>query len=59
MKTITLESMRHAAERAGFRWTDAELEAIRPAVERALESLEKLERLPLGDVEPPIHYRVS
>jgi len=59
MKTITLESMRRMAELAGFDWTDAELEAIRPAVEGALHSLEELEQLPLGGVEPPTYYRVD
>ena len=52
MKTITLEDMKGMAELAGFNWSDAEIEAIRPAVERALRSLDRLEELALGDVEP-------
>ncbi len=49
---ISVESLRRAAALGGFAWTDAELEAIRPAVQRLLE------HLPLGDVEPTTQYRV-
>jgi hypothetical protein len=55
---ISLESLKRTAALAGFAWTDAELEAIRPAVQRLLESLAALERLPLGSVEPTTQYRV-
>jgi Asp-tRNA(Asn)/Glu-tRNA(Gln) amidotransferase C subunit len=55
---ISVESLRRTAAFGGFVWTDAELEAIRPAVQRLLESLELLERLPTGDVEPTTQYRV-
>jgi Asp-tRNA(Asn)/Glu-tRNA(Gln) amidotransferase C subunit len=55
---ISVESLRRTAELGGFAWTDAELEAIRPAVQRLLEALEQLERLPLGAIEPTTQYRV-
>jgi Asp-tRNA(Asn)/Glu-tRNA(Gln) amidotransferase C subunit len=55
---ISLESLRRTAALGGFIWTDAELEAIRPAVQRLLESLEHLEQLPLGSIEPTTQYRV-
>jgi Asp-tRNA(Asn)/Glu-tRNA(Gln) amidotransferase C subunit len=58
MTTISMDTLRRIAELAGFAWTDAELEALRPGVERALESLERLERLPLGEAEPTTQYRV-
>ena len=58
MSTTDLESLRHAARLAGFDFTAADLEALRPAVERALQALERLEALPLGSVEPVTHYRV-
>jgi hypothetical protein len=58
MTTTPLDTLRRIAALAGYSWTDAELEALRPAVERALESLERLEDVPLGDVEPTTHYRV-
>ena len=43
---------------AGFSWSDAELEALRPGLERALASLEELERLPTGTAEPTIQFRI-
>ena len=59
MRSITLESMKRVAELAGFNWSEAELEAIHPAVERALQSLDTLEQLPLGDIEPVTQFRVD
>src|SRR5262249_53204534 len=53
---ISLESLKRTAALAGFAWTDAELEAIRPAVQRLLESLGELERLDLGAAEPATPY---
>lgn len=50
--------MKRIAAAGGFAWTDAELEPIRPAVERLLDALERLESLPLGDLEPTTQYRV-
>ncbi len=55
---ISVESLRRTSALGGFAWTDAELEAIRPAVQRLLESLEQMEQLPLGAVEPTTQYRV-
>jgi hypothetical protein len=55
---ISVPTMRRMAAVAGFAWSDAELEAIRPAVERLLESLARLEQVPLGVVEPTTQYRV-
>jgi len=55
---ISVESLKWTAALAGFTWTDAELEAIRPAVQRLLESLAQLEQVSLGAVEPTTLYRV-
>jgi hypothetical protein len=55
---VTLDAMRSAMRLAGFAWSDAELDALRPGLERALASLDELERLPLGDTEPTTQYRV-
>jgi hypothetical protein len=55
---IDLDSLRAAARLAGFAWTDAELEAIRPMVEASLRVLAGLESLPLEDVEPTTQYRM-
>src|SRR5882724_6036348 len=46
---VSLDAMRSAMRLAGFAWSDAELEALRPGLERALASLDELERLPLRD----------
>jgi len=58
MSTTDLESLRHAARLAGFDFTAADLEPLRPAIERALQALARLEALPLSDVEPLTQYRV-
>lgn len=55
---VDLETMRRAARLAGFSWTDAELEAIRPAVAAALALLAPLETLSLGEVEPAVQFRI-
>ena len=55
---IDLDSMRTTARLAGFDWSDAELEAIRPVLERTLALLAQLEALHLGDLEPATQYRM-
>jgi Asp-tRNA(Asn)/Glu-tRNA(Gln) amidotransferase C subunit len=58
MSTIDAETLRHAARLAGFDFAASDLEAIRPAIERALQALERLEALPLASVEPVTQYRM-
>jgi len=53
---IDLDTLRAGARLAGFGWSDAELEAIRPQVEAALRLLRVLEATPV-DAEPTTHYR--
>jgi len=55
---IDLETMRSVAGLAGFEWSDAELEAIRPLVDASLRMLAGLETLPLDEVEPTTQYRI-
>lgn len=55
---ISLETLKRLTRLAGFEWADAELEAIRPACERSLDLLARLEALPLADVEPATQYRI-
>ncbi len=55
---IRLETLKSVSRLAGFDWSDAELEAIRPAVARILDLLARLETLPLASVEPTTQYRV-
>lgn len=58
MSTIDAETLRQAARLAGFDFAVSDLEPIRPAIERALQALERLEALPLASVEPATHYRM-
>ena len=58
MAEVTVDSLRTLARLHGFDWTDAELEALRPAAGAALAMLEKLRALPLGSADPTVQYRV-
>ena len=58
MSATDVDTLRHAARLAGFELSAADLESLRPAIERALEALARLETLPLGAVEPIAQYRV-
>jgi hypothetical protein len=55
---LDLDTLRRSARLAGFDWSDAELEALRPMVEASLRLLAGLEALPLEDVEPTTQYRM-
>jgi Asp-tRNA(Asn)/Glu-tRNA(Gln) amidotransferase C subunit len=55
---IDLPALKSAARLAGFDFTDADLEAIRPGLARALDGLARLEALPLTSVEPTTQYRM-
>jgi Asp-tRNA(Asn)/Glu-tRNA(Gln) amidotransferase C subunit len=55
---IDLDTLRRSARLAGFDWSDAELETIRPMVEASLRLLAGLEELPLEGVEPTTQYRI-
>jgi hypothetical protein len=54
--SIDLDTLRRGARLAGFSWSDAELEDIRPQVEAALCLLRALEQIPV-DAEPTTYYR--
>jgi hypothetical protein len=58
MAELTPDLLQQQARLAGFAWTQAELEALRGVVTRALEALARLEQLPLREVEPTTQYRV-
>ena len=59
MVNLSVEAMRQLAALNGFQWTDEELEQIRPALERAMEPVGRLEDLALEAVEPAVQYRVG
>ena len=52
-----LETLRRVARVAGFAWSDAELEDIRPMVTAGVRALNALESAPVADIEPTTHYR--
>ena len=54
--SIDLDTLRRGARLAGYSWSDAELEDIRPQVEAALRLLRALEQIPV-DAEPTTYYR--
>jgi Asp-tRNA(Asn)/Glu-tRNA(Gln) amidotransferase C subunit len=54
---IDLDTLRRGAQLAGFDWSDAELQEIRPQVEAALRMLRVLETVEVGGVEPAMLYR--
>ena len=58
MNSVDVETLQRAARLAGFDFAAADLEPLRPAIERALQALERLEALPLASVEPVTQYRV-
>jgi hypothetical protein len=51
--------MRRMAALSGYEWTEEELQALEPIVERALALVARLEALPLEDVEPGILFRMA
>ena len=55
---IDVTTLKTAARLAGFDFTDAELEALRPGLERALEQLARLEHLPVASLDPATQYRM-
>ncbi len=59
MAELTPGLMRRMAALAGYDWTEEELNALAPLVERSLALVDKLESLPLQDVEPGILFRMA
>jgi hypothetical protein len=55
--SMDLDTLRRGAWLAGFSWSDAELEEIRPQVEAMLRTLRALEAIDLGGSEPTTLYR--
>jgi len=59
MAPLSVDALRQLAALNGLQWTDEELEHLRPALERVMGLLERLEDLSLDPVEPAVQYRVS
>jgi len=58
MEPVTVEALKQVATLQGYAWSDAELEQLRPQVERGLALVEKLAALVAQDLEPAIQYRM-
>jgi hypothetical protein len=58
MTPLTDDAIRTLARLSGFDWTDAEIEAIRPAAQASLAMLERLRGLDLGAADPTTQFRM-
>jgi Asp-tRNA(Asn)/Glu-tRNA(Gln) amidotransferase C subunit len=56
---IDVATLRRTVALAGFDFTEAELDALRPGLDRALEQLRQLEMLSVGALEPTTHFRIA
>ena len=56
---VDVATLQHAAALAGFEFTEAQIEALRPGLDRALEQLRQLQMLSMGALEPTTHFRMS
>jgi len=52
MGSIETETLLQIAKALGFHLSPAEIEEIREQVEQGIASIERLDELPLSDVEP-------
>ncbi len=59
MEPLTLDLMSRIAALAGFSWTDEELQAIAPQLDRSLEALRTLDALPLQDTDLSTTFRAG
>jgi Asp-tRNA(Asn)/Glu-tRNA(Gln) amidotransferase C subunit len=58
MEGVNAKTLRRMAAFLGYNWADEEIEALLPQVEKSLEMVERLDALPLRDVEPALQYRM-
>lgn len=58
MTSLTAAQLVQFAALSGFTFSAADLEPLRPAVERALDALQRLETLPVQAIDPAVQYRV-
>ena len=58
MEKVTIETMRAMMRLAGFEWSDAELEALRPLVETNIMLLDRLEAASPRTIDPSTQYRL-
>jgi hypothetical protein len=56
---VDVATLQRAAALAGFEFTEAQIAALRPGLDRALEQLRQLPMLSMGAREPTTHFRMS
>ncbi len=54
----SVRALRRVVWLQGYDWTDEDLERLLPQLEKSLELVERLDTLPLRDVEPAVQYRM-
>ena len=58
MEGVNAKTLKRMAALLGYDWSDEEIEALLPRVEKSLEMVDRLDALPLRDVEPALQYRI-
>ncbi|MBI4591635.1 MAG: hypothetical protein HY725_22645 [Candidatus Rokubacteria bacterium] len=58
MAALTPKTLKRTAALLGYGWLDEEIDRLFALTERSLELVEKLDALPLHDVEPAVQYRM-
>jgi len=58
MEGVNAKTLKRVAALLGYDWSDEEIEALLPQVEKSLEMVERLDALALRDVEPALQYRI-
>ena len=56
--SLDVTTLVRAAALAGFEFTEAELTALRPGLDHAVEGLRRLEQMSVGALEPTTHFRM-
>lgn len=59
MEPVTPKALKRMAALLGYDWTDEEVDRLFPLAEKSLAMVEKLDALPLRDVEPAVEYRIT
>jgi Asp-tRNA(Asn)/Glu-tRNA(Gln) amidotransferase C subunit len=58
MEGVNAKTLKRVAALLGYNWSDEEIEALLPQVQKSLEMVDRLDGLALRDVEPALQYRV-
>jgi Asp-tRNA(Asn)/Glu-tRNA(Gln) amidotransferase C subunit len=58
MEGVNAKTLKRVAALLDYNWSDEEIEALLPQVQKSLEMVDRLDELALRDVEPALQYRV-